>query len=166
MKHLFAMVLAATALLAGCGDSEFPRLSDADDRPADEVVIKRIRDVEDQVYLTLTQEAVFIELSAQTLDEVRADLDEEREQSWGSKAGDSIKNTVLNQLERLAQKRVEYPVDSIDRISWQNGEITLTHRDAPGATHLSIGEDELQGFSEEDALDFIQAFEELRAARD
>ena len=102
----------------------------------------------------------------ETLEEISEDLDEAREETSGSKFADRVKNTVLDKVENMLNKQLNYPTENIERITWEDGRMIFTMEDGGEAWDgIWVGDDSvLESFSEDDAIEFIQEFETVKAA--
>ena len=121
-----------------------------------------------EVTLVLTGSHVYMQLSEDTLAEIRDEFSKEREQSEASGLAESIKNMVLDKVEYVLSHRIEYAVEDINRVSWVDGELIF---DVEKGSFLSFedvkvdGDMALETFSEPDALAFIEAFEQVKSGR-
>ena len=155
----FLTFLVLLGSLAGCGHSdegaEFTRTVAGEE-------ILRITNNEDEVDLVLTTDAVYMELSAQVLDEIHQELEKEREEKEDSEFASGIKNMVLDGVEQMMQTKVEYDLDEIREIRWDGGEMIF---EVEGSSYISFDAIEVDGdrpvletFNRRDALEFIAEF--------
>jgi len=118
------------------------------------------------VSLILTNSHVFMQLSQNTLDEIKQEFEDQRQEQEDSQLATNIKNMVLDKVEELLQNRIEYAIEDVERIHWEDGELVF---DVTKASFLSFddvmvdGDMALETFSERDALAFIEAFERVKA---
>ncbi len=155
----FLTFLVLLGSLAGCGHSdegaEFTRTVAGEE-------ILRITNNEDEVDLVLTTDAVYMELSAQVLDEIYQELEKEREEKEDGGFASGIKNMVLDGVEQMMQTMVEYDLDEIREIRWDDGEMIF---EVEGSSYISFDAIEVDGdrpvletFNRRDALEFIAEF--------
>ncbi len=126
----------------------------------------RINNDGNEVDLVLTDGSVFMQLSKEKLDEIKEEFEEERSEKEDSAFARSIKNMVLNTVEEMLHKKIEYPLDEVNSISWDDGEIIIdvAHRKIIDFTEIDTdGGDVLETFDEDDALAFIDAYEKAKA---
>lgn len=166
MKKL-KLILASSLLLLGAACSDRPDVEslNRDGLPESEKPLSVIENESGEITLVLTASAVSMMLSEETLEEISSDLDEAREETSGSKFADMLKNTILDKVENMLQKQLSYPTETIERITWIDGRMVFT-MDSGGEAWDGIwvgDESVLESFSEDDAIEFIQAFEELKA---
>jgi len=163
------ILLVGTLLLGGaCSDGKNAsgdKLANQD--PAD-IPIESIKNVSGEVTLSLTHDYVSMRLSEETLQEINHDLDEAREEASGSRIASQITNTILDHVENLLSRQLRYPIENIDRIIWDDGEMvfTLNSGDEAWDTIWIGSESVLETFDEDDALVFIEAFEMLKGAKE
>lgn len=166
MKFL-KLIIASSVLLLGtaCSDRPDSASSEWTEESGLEKPIAKIENESGEITLLLTRNNVSMRLSEETLEEIGEDLDEAREEKSGSDFADSIKNTVLDKVENMLQKQLNYPTESIERITWEDGRMVFTMVDGGKPWDgIWVGDDSvLESFSEDDALEFIEAFEELKA---
>lgn len=164
MKLIFATFLLL--FIAACSDRPDVESSDWEGMPESERPLSVIQNESGEITLVLTPSHVSMRLSEETLEEITEDLDEAREDSSGSKLADTLKNAVLNQVENMLQKQLSYATEDIERITWVDGRLVFTMEDGGEAWDGIWVDDEsvLESFSEDDAIEFIQAFEELKVA--
>jgi len=165
---LLKLIFASSLLLLGAACSDRPEVDSPDwdgvsesDRP-----ISVIENESGEIALLLTANHVSMRLSEETLEEISEDLDEAREETSGSKFADRVKNTVLDKVENMLNKQLNYPTENIERITWEDGRMVFTLEDGGEAWDgIWVGDDSvLESFSEDDAIEFIHAFEELKAS--
>ncbi len=135
------------------------------DRSADAEIVISIRNDEDEVDLVLTTESVYLQLSAEKLAEIKAEFDDERADEEDNALASAIKNVVLDNIENFLQKRIEYPLDEIESMYWDDGEIVIEVEDENFFSFDDVQGDDgniLETFDEVDALEFIAAYEKIR----
>lgn len=135
------------------------------DRSADAEIVISIRNDEDEVDLVLTTESIYLQLSAEKLAEIKAEFDDERAEEEDNALASAIKNVVLDNVEKFLQERIEYPLDKIESMYWNDGEIVIEVEDENFLSFDDIHGDDgsiLETFDEDDALGFIAAFEKIR----
>lgn len=135
------------------------------DRNADAEIVISIRNDEDEVDLVLTTESVYLQLSAEKLAEIKAEFDDERADEEDNALASAIKNVVLDNVEKFLQQRIEYPLEGIESMYWDNGEIVIEVEDENFFSFDDVQGDDgniLETFDEVDALEFIAAFEKIR----
>ncbi len=166
---LLKLIFASSLLLLGAACSERPDVEspDWDSLSESERPVSVIENESGEITLVLTANHVAMRLSEETLEEISEDLDEAREETSGSKFADMIKNTVLDKVENMLNKQLNYPTENIERITWEDGRMVFTMEDGGEAWDgLWVGDESvLESFSEDDAIEFIQAFEELKSGR-
>ena len=168
MRRIFFLLLGTLLVCSACSDGKntaSDKLADQD--PAD-ITIESIRNASGEVTLSLTHDHVAMQLSKEALQEIKEDFDDARQEESDSRIVNQIKNTVLDRVENLLSRQLKYPVDSIDRITWDDGEMvfTLNSGDEAWETIWIGSESVLETFAEEDALVFIEAFEKLKWAKE
>ncbi len=135
------------------------------DRSADAEIVISISNDEDEVDLVLTTESVYLQLSAEKLAEIKAEFDDERADEEDNALASAIKNVVLDNVEKFLQERIEYPLDEIESMYWDDGEIVIEVEDENFFSFDDIQGDDgniLETFDEVDALEFIAAYEKIR----
>lgn len=135
------------------------------DRSADAEIVISIRNDEDEVDLVLTSESVYLQLSAEKLAEIKAEFDDERADEEDNALASAIKNVVLDNVENFLHKRIEYPLDEIESMYWDDGEIVIEVEDENFFSFDDVQGDDgniLETFDEVDALEFIAAYEKIR----
>jgi hypothetical protein len=168
VRRLNSLLVATLLLGSGCSDGENAASREqAGEDPAD-IPIESIENVGGEVTLALTRDYVIMRLSEETLQEIGDDLDEAREEVSGSRIASQVTNTILDHVEKLLSRQLKYPIENIDRITWDDGEMvfTLNSGDEAWDTIWLGDESVLQTFDEDDALVFIEAFEDLRNSRE
>ncbi|MCW8845064.1 MAG: hypothetical protein OQK99_04435 [Gammaproteobacteria bacterium] len=167
MRRILILLLGTFLLVSGCSDGKNAASDEAANQDPADITIESIENASGEVTLLLTHDHVAMQLSEETLQEIREEFDDAREEESDSKIVNQIKNTVLDRVENLLSRQVKYPVDSIDRITWDDGEMVFTLKSGDEAWDtIWIGsESVLETFAEDDALVFIEAFERLKRAR-
>ena len=130
-----------------------------------EEIVKSISNDEGEVDLVLTTESVYLQLSEETLAEIKAEFDDERAEEEDNALASTIKNVVLNNVERFLEKRIEYPIEEVEAIYWDDGEIVIEVEDENLISFDDIDGDDgnvMETFAEDDALEFIEAYEKIR----
>ena len=113
----------------------------------------------------MTAESVYMQLSAVKLAEIQAEFDDERAEEEDNALASAIKNVVLDNVEKFLQERIEYSLEEIESIYWDDGEIVIEVENENYISFDDIEGDDgniLETFDEDDALDFIEAFEKIR----
>ncbi len=162
-RNLKVFVPLVLTGLAGCGEA---------DRGAEFALavtgeeVYRITNKEDAVDLVLTTESVYMELSEKVLAEVKEELDEERAEEETNALAGGIKDFVLNGVEKMIQTKIEYQIDEVHEIRWDDGEMIFVVDDNG---FLSFDELEIDGdrpvletFRRDDALEFIAEFQRVK----
>ncbi|MCJ7558010.1 MAG: hypothetical protein MUP90_13990 [Gammaproteobacteria bacterium] len=168
MRRIYILLVGTLLLGGGCSEGKNAagtQLSNQD--PAD-IPIESIKNASGEVTLSLTHEHVSMQLSEDALQEIKEEFEDARQEDSDSRIVNQIKNTVLDRVENLLSRQLKYPVDSIDRITWDDGEMvfTLNSGDEAWDTIWIGSESVLETFDEDDALVFIEAFEKLKWAKE
>jgi hypothetical protein len=164
---LLKLIFASSILLLGAACSDRPDAeSNWEGLSEAEKPVSMIENESGEITLLLTASHVSMRLSDETLEDISDDLDEAREETSGSKFADTVKNTVLDKVENMLNKQVNYPTENIERITWEDGRMIFTMEDGGEAWDgIWVGDDSvLESFSEDDAIEFIQEFETVKAA--
>ena len=162
-RNLKVFVPLVLTGLAGCGaadrGAEFAQAVTGEE-------VYRITNEDDVVDLVLTTESVYMELSEKVLAEVKEELDEERAEEETNALAGGIKDFVLNGVEKMVQTKIEYQIDEVHEIRWDDGEMILVVDDNG---FLSFDEIEIDGdrpvletFRRDDALEFIAEFQRVK----
>ena len=162
-RNLKVFVPLVLTGLAGCGEAdrgaEFAQAVTGEE-------VYRITNEDDVVDLVLTTESVYMELSEKVLAEVKEELDEERAEEETNALAGGIKDFVLNGVEKMVQTKIEYQIDEVHEIRWDDGEMILVVDDNG---FLSFDEIEIDGdrpvletFRRDDALEFIAEFQRVK----
>ncbi len=150
-------------VLAGCGDTD--RGAEFSQAVAGQEV-HRITNDEEAVDLVLTTESVYMELSDKLLAEVKEGLDEERAEEETSALAGGIKDFVLNGVEKMIQTKIEYDLDEVHEIRWDNGEMIFVVDQGGFLSFDEIEVDDdrpvLETFRRDDALEFIAEFQRVK----
>ena len=164
MKRITSLFISTLLLGSGCSDGKNAASSEQAGLDPADTPIESIENIGGEVTLSLTRDYVTISLSEETLREISHDLDEAREDASGSRIASQVTNTILDHVEHLLNRQLKHPIENIDRITWDDGEMVFTLNSGDEAWDMIwIGEDSvLKTFDEDDALEFIEAFEELR----
>lgn len=128
-------------------------------------IVKSISNDDGEVDLVLTTESVYLQLSEETLAEIKAEFDDERAEEEDNALASTIKNVVLDNVEQFLQQRIEYPIEEVEAIYWDDGEIVIEVEDEHFISFDDVDVDDgnvMETFAEDDALEFIEAFEEIR----
>jgi hypothetical protein len=131
----------------------------------DAEIVKSIGNDEGEVDLVLTTESVYLQLSEEMLAEIKAEFDDERAEEEDNALASTIKNVVLDNVEQFLQQRIEYPIEEVEAIYWDDGEIVIEVEDEHFISFDDVDGDDgnvMETFAEDDALEFIEAFEEIR----
>ncbi len=132
---------------------------------ADAEIVISISNNENEVDLVLTTESLYLQLSAEKLAEIQAEFDDERADEEDNALASAIKNMVLDNVEKFLQERIEYSLDEIESMYWDDGEIVIEVEDENFISFDDVHGDDgniLETFDEEHALEFIEAFEKIR----
>ena len=160
-------VISLLVFVGACSDRPDIESPDWEGMPESERPVSVIENESGEITLLLSASQVSMRLSEETLEQISEDLDEAREETSGCKFADMLKNTVLDKVENMLNKQLSYPTENIERITWEDGRLVFTMEDGGEAWDgIWVGDESvLESFSEDDAIEFIQAFEELKAAR-
>lgn len=157
-------VLAALPLLTvaiACGDSPDMDFGGRDVGPD----LFSIVSTDGAVRMVLTDDFVYLALTDQTRDEVRDDLrsETEREGAAGRVAG-FVERTVGKAL----QFRALYPVDEIEDVRWEDGEMHVEFTSSKRLDDsFKVGDDPVtHAFSEESVREFGEEFRTLKRERE
>lgn len=132
---------------------------------ADAEIVISISNNENEVDLVLTTESLYLQLSAEKLAEIQAEFDDERADEEDNALASAIKNMVLDNVEKFLEERIEYSLDEIDSMYWDDGEIVIEVEEENFISFDDVHGDDgniLETFDEEHALEFIEAFEKIR----
>lgn len=169
MKKLLnaGWLIASVFFLVACSQDSDTAKEDhgeAAGSAAAEIVIS-ISNNENEVDLVLTTESLYLQLSAEKLAEIQAEFDDERADEEDNALASAIKNMVLDNVEKFLQERIEYSLDEIESMYWDDGEIVIEVEDENFISFDDVHGDDgniLETFDEEHALEFIEAFEKIR----
>ena len=160
-------LFSSVFFLAACGQVDDSATKDpgraADG--SDVEIIKSISNEDNEVDLILTAESVYMQLSAEKLAEIQAEFDDERAEEEDNALANAIKNVVLDNVEKFLQERIEYSLEEIESIYWDDGEIVIEVENENIISFDDVSVDDgniLETFDEDDALEFIEAFEKIR----
>lgn len=160
-------LIAALFFLAACGQVDDIAATDQGRAAggSDAEIIISISNEDAEVDLVLTTESVYMQLSAEKLAEIKAEFADERAEEEDNALASTIKNVVLDSVEKFLEERIEYSLEEIESIYWDDGEIVIEVEDENFVSfddvHVDDGE-VLETFGEDDALEFIEAFERTR----
>ncbi|GBF31284.1 hypothetical protein MnTg04_01244 [bacterium MnTg04] len=132
---------------------------------ADAEIVISISNKENEVDLVLTTESLYLQLSAEKLAEIQAEFDDERADEEDNALASAIKNMVLDNVEKFLQERIEYSLDEIESMYWDDGKIVIEVEEENFISFDDVHGDDgdiLETFDEEHALEFIEAFEKIR----
>ncbi len=168
MRRTTSLLIGTLLLGSGCSDGKDAANGERAGQDPAEIPIESIQNISGEVTLSLTRDHVAMQLSEEALQEIGDDLDEAREEVSGSRIASQVTNTILDHVENLLSRQLKYPIESIDRITWDDGEMVFTLNSGSEAwdTIWISGDSVLKTFDEDDALVFIEAFEELRNSRE
>jgi hypothetical protein len=114
----------------------------------------------DAVLLSVAHDSVSMGFSPATLAKIKSETDTTRA---GSGFGGMIERTVKSSVQSMLSTRVMVPVDNIESVRYENGEIKFTYRSKPRGMKLEDikidKEPALASFREEDARAFVKAVE-------
>ena len=160
LKVLVPLVLTG---LAGCGEAD--RGAEFTQAVVGEEVY-RITNEEAAVDLVLTTESVYMELAGKVLAEVQEELDEARAEKESNALVGGIKDFVLDGVEKIVRTKIEYDIDEVHEIRWDDGEMIFVVDDN---SYLSFDDIEVDGdrpvletFRRDDALEFIAEFQRVK----
>ena len=164
VNSLIVAVAVAGFSTAACSKKKEEAKTDWADAETVMVITNRTGEID----LVLTEESLAMKLSDQKLEEIESEFEDERESGDETGLAADFKTFVLDSVEKMLNQRLIYPLDAINAMNWQNGEIVI---DVEGEGFISFSEVSVDGdmaletFREEDALAFIAAFEKLKSAR-
>ena len=169
MKNLLTAgwMIASVFFLVACSqDSDTAKKGHGEAAgSADAEIVISISNNENEVDLVLTTESLYLQLSAEKLAEIQAEFDDERADEEDNALASTIKNMVLDNVEKFLQERIEYSLDEIESMYWDDGEIVIEVEDENFISFDDVHGDDgniLATFDEEHALEFIEAFEKIR----
>jgi hypothetical protein len=112
------------------------------------------------VLLSVAHDSVSMGFSPATLAKIKSETDTTRA---GSGFGGMIERTVKSSVQSMLSTRVMVPVDNIESVRYEDGEIKFTYRSKPRGMKLEDikidKEPALASFREEDARAFVKAVE-------
>jgi len=161
-------LIAALFLIVACGQVDDTATTDhgkAADVSDAEIIIS-ISNEDNEVDLVLTTESVYLQLSAEKLAEIKAEFADERAEEEDNALASTIKNVVLDNVEKFLEERIEYSLDEVESIYWDDGEIVIEVEDENIISFDDVNVDDgdvLETFDEDDALEFIEVFEKTRS---
>lgn len=160
-------LIVSVFLLVACSqDSDTAKEDHGEaDNSTDAEIVISIRNDDDEVDLVLTAESVYLQLSAEKLAEIKAEFDDERADEEDNALASAIKSVVLDNVEKFLEMRIEYPLEEIESMYWDDGEIVIEVEDEHFISFDDVHGDDgniLETFDEGDALEFIEAFEKIR----
>ena len=132
---------------------------------ADVEIVISISNHDNEVDLVLTAESLYLQLSAEKLAEIKAEFDDERADEEDNALASAIKSVVLDNVEKFLLQRIEYPLEEIESMYWDDGEIVIEVEEENFISFDDVqgdGGNILETFDEEHALEFIEAFEKIR----
>lgn len=167
MSRLIVLLgIAALILLTACEGNA--RFSDAEEDTA--ATIDADRDDRYAIYsrggevkLGLTDEAIYYRLSDSLLQEVDREMARETEGRDG--IGGAIADAVTGGVSDLLRHQMEYRVEDIRDLRYQDGQIAITFEDGTTETPDVESEDGEPVFPQDDAERFIDAFRKVKQAR-
>jgi hypothetical protein len=165
--RIFKLLLLTLPLLgSACSNDQDAVQTGSAAADSAQPVIASINNTTGEVTLSLTADYVSMQLSEDTLEEINSDFEEARSENSDSELVNRIKNTVLNRVERMLATQLRYPIENIDRINWDDGEMVFLLSSGNQAWDMIwVGDDAvLETFDEDDALEFIEAFEEVKTS--
>ena len=165
-NRTMVLSLISTFALSACGGDSRDEQRAFEEAAEHFEEIMRINNDGNEVDLVLTDGSVYMQLSKEKLEEIKQEFEEERSEKEDSAFARSIKNMVLNTVEEMLHKKIEYPLDEVNSISWDDGEliIDVAHRKIFDFTEIETdGGDVMETFDEDDALAFIDAYEKAKA---
>jgi hypothetical protein len=157
-----ALALPLLTVAMACGDRPDVDFGGRDVGPE----LFAIVSTDGAVRLALTDDYVYLAVTDQTRDEVRDELRSAAEQERG------VSGRVVGFVERTVgkalQARALYPVDDIEDIRWQGGELHIEFASGRKQRDVTfrIGDDEVTGvFDEEAVREFGEEFRALKRAQ-
>ncbi|MCZ6686417.1 MAG: hypothetical protein O7C69_01805 [Gammaproteobacteria bacterium] len=169
MKNLLTAgwMIASVFFLVACSQDSDTAKEDHGEAAgsADAEIVISISNNKNEVDLVLTTESLYLQLSAEKLAEIQAEFDDERADEEDNALASAIKNMVLDNVEKFLQERIEYSLDEIESMYWDDGEIVIEVEDENFISFDDVHGDDgniLETFDEEHALEFIEAFEKIR----
>lgn len=159
---LFLTLTLAVSIIAGC-DSRDETARYRDGSTAE--IVESITSTDNNVDLVLTTRSVYMQLSEKMLEEIQDEIADERADDEGSELGNTIKNAVLENVESMLAKRIEYPLEEVNAIYWKKGAIVIDVEDENFISFDDVEIDDdpaLESFRESDARDLINAFDRLK----
>jgi hypothetical protein len=164
VNSLIVAVAVAGFSTAACSKKKEEAKTDWSDAETVMVITNRTGEID----LVLSEESLAMKLSDQKLEEIESEFEDERESGDETGLAADFKTFVLDSVEKMLNQQLIYPLDAINAMNWQDGEIVI---DVEGEGFISFSEVSVDGdmaletFREEDALAFIAAFEKLKNAR-
>jgi hypothetical protein len=157
-----ALTLPLLAVASACGDSRDMDFGGRDIGPD----LFSIVSTDGAVRMVLTDDYVYLALTDQTRDEVRDELQSAAEQEG---AAGRIASFVERGVGKAMQFRALYPLDEIDDVRWEDGELRVefsSHRKHRDGT-FRVGDDPVAAiFDEESVREFGEEFRALKRERE
>lgn len=167
MRHAFLPIAALTLVFAACTDrGEFSEESFSSDPATGEVVAAEadryaIHSRNGEVKLGLTDEHVYFRLSDETLAEIEADMERDTAEQDG--LGGAIASAVTKGVSDLLRNRLQYPVENIRDLHYEDGQFRITFADGTDRTpEMTSGDGGTPLFRDGDAERFVSAFRKLK----
>ena len=122
------------------------------------------------IELVLTKTKVLMRLDEDALKEATNDIEKEMDGAPTGWLG-KMKNFLLSNVQKLINKRIEYGLDEIDELRFEDGELKFTYATEHMISFESIhvGDSKtkeeipaLRSFDPEDAKAFVESFNEAR----
>jgi hypothetical protein len=127
-----------------------------------------IRTANDGVELVLTDHSVFMKLSDSVLkqaqSEMQQDLKNDADVQKGGLAA-RFANFVTNAVDNLLHHVIEYPLEDIKSVAYQDGSLVFTYNKKKMMSFETVivdGKPVLKSFSEADARTFVERFAEAK----
>ncbi len=110
--------------------------------------------------LTLTESAVFMQLSEEALAEAQGEIKKEMQEYEGDGTINRFVRFVLNATHKIVSGRIECPLDQIKSVEYHNNAIIFTYHKKPRISFdmISIGSQNtkaLASFTASDAEEFV-----------
>lgn len=163
-RRVVPLICALVACAAACS-------SEKEEPPVPDQVreVLRIGNRSGEVELVLTTRTLYMQLSEAALAEVDTELEEARE-SLQEESGlaQSFASFIIDSVGDLLDEAIVYPIDEVERIDWQAGELVVEVADPNLVSFDDVnvdGEPVLATFDEASARQLIAAFERLTSGR-
>ena len=120
-----------------------------------------------QLTLVLTRDAIAIQLSNKMLKEIRREIREDADESDDGALGTAIRVVVAGVVQSALRQSLEYDLQDVRDVSYQNGELRIVTVDGERLFHKIEVDDAqfLEDLHEADAREFVREFHRLKSAR-